>query len=84
MSMDTNEAKLKQEIEETLDEVRTAIRHHGGDVELVGFDVGEGTVEVRLHGACVGCPMSEMTLKDGVEAALKPKFPWIKKVVAVE
>jgi len=84
MSMSQDEAKLKQEIESCLEEVRQAIRLHGGDVELVGFDVGEGTVKVRLHGACVGCPMSEMTLKDGVEAALKPKFPWIKSVVAVE
>jgi Fe-S cluster biogenesis protein NfuA len=84
MSMDTNEAKLKQEIEQNLDEIRIAIKHHGGDVELVGFDVADGTVKVRLHGACVGCPMSEITLKDGVEAALKPKFPWIKSVLAVE
>ncbi len=69
----------REEIEKVLDEIRPALRFDGGDVELV--DVQEdGTVLVRLIGACSGCGMSVLTLKAGIERALKQKFPEIKEV----
>ncbi len=69
----------REEIEAVLDEIRPALRFDGGDVELV--DVQEdGTVLVRLVGACSGCGMSVLTLKAGIERVLKQKFPQIKEV----
>ncbi len=69
----------REEIEKVLDEIRPALRFDGGDVELV--DVQEdGTVLVRMLGACSGCGMSVLTLKAGIERALKQKFPEIKEV----
>ncbi|MDP2919330.1 MAG: NifU family protein, partial [Dehalococcoidia bacterium] len=53
----------------------------GGDVELI--DVKDGVVEVRLTGACGGCPMATMTLKMGIERILKQKLPGVKEVVNV-
>jgi len=52
-------------------------------VELVGVEE-DGTVKVRLTGACKGCPMSQMTIQMGVERTLKEKIPEVKKVVAVD
>ncbi|GAB6065748.1 NifU family protein [Aquifex pyrophilus] len=75
------EAKMpsREEIEKVLDEIRPALRFDGGDVELV--DVQEdGTVLVRLVGACSGCGMSVLTLKAGIERVLKQRFPQIKEV----
>jgi len=69
----------REEIEKVLDEIRPALRFDGGDVELV--DVQEdGTVLVRLVGACSGCGMSVLTLKAGIERVLKQRFPQIKEV----
>lgn len=82
--MKANEAKIRQEIEKALETIRQSIRLHGGDVELVTVDKASGLVKVRMHGACVGCPLSEITLKQGIEADLVLKFPWIKEVQAVE
>ncbi|MCX8164909.1 MAG: NifU family protein [Aquificaceae bacterium] len=68
-----------EEVEAVLDEIRPALRFDGGDVELV--DIKEdGTVLVRMMGACSGCGMSVLTLKAGIERALKSKFPDIKEV----
>ena len=70
------------EVRQALEEVRPHLQVDGGDVELV--DVAEdGTVKVRLTGACAGCPMSQMTLKWGVENYLKKKIPAVKSVVSV-
>jgi len=82
--MSANEAKIRQEVENALETIRQSIRPHGGDVELVAVDKASGLVKVRMHGACVGCPLSEITLKQGIEADLVSKFPWIKEVAAVE
>lgn len=74
---------MKEKVEEALNSIRGYLQADGGDVELV--EVGEdGTVKVRLTGACEGCPMSQMTLKMGVERTLKEKIPEVKKVVAVD
>lgn len=62
-----------------MDEVRPALRFDGGDVELVDVQ-DDGTILVRMMGACSGCGMSVLTLKAGIERALKSKFPDIKEV----
>ena len=72
---------MKKEVAEALEEVRPHLQVDGGDVELV--DVVDGVVKVRLKGACAGCPMSQMTVKWGVENYLKKKVPGVKSVEAV-
>jgi len=73
---------MKDRIESTLDKIRPSLQADGGDVELV--DVSEdGVVKVRLTGACGGCPMSQMTLKMGVERMLKQEVPEVKEVIKV-
>jgi Fe-S cluster biogenesis protein NfuA len=73
---------LKDQIEEALNKVRPSLQADGGDVELVDVDEG-GVVKVRLTGACGGCPMSQMTLKMGIEKILKQNVPQINSVEAV-
>jgi len=74
--------QMKDRIESTLDKIRPSLQADGGDVELV--DVSEdGVVKVRLTGACGGCPMSQMTLKMGVERMLKQEVPEVKEVIKV-
>ncbi len=73
---------MREEIAQALEEVRPRLQVDGGDIELV--DVVDGVVKVRLKGACAGCPMSQMTLKLGVENYLKKKVPSVKSVEAVQ
>lgn len=70
---------MKEKVEAALQKVRPMLQADGGDVELV--DVQDGIVTVRLQGACGGCPMSQMTLKNGIERILKQEVP---EVVSVE
>ena len=70
-----------EKIEESLDVIRPALREDGGDVELVGFD--DGVVQLRLVGACSACPISTMTVKQGIERRLKTAVPEIREVQAV-
>jgi Fe-S cluster biogenesis protein NfuA len=73
---------MKDKVEAALNKVRPQLRMDGGDVELV--EVGEdGVVKVRLTGACGGCPMSQMTLRMGIERILKKEVPEVKQVVAL-
>ena len=73
---------LKEDVRKVLNTLRSSLQADGGDVDLV--DVTEdGTVKVRLKGACAGCPMSQMTLSQGIEKELKAKVPGVQKVVAV-
>ena len=73
---------MKEKVQKIIDEIRPALQADGGNIELV--DVGEdGIVKVRLLGACGSCPMSQLTLKRGVEARLKAKIPEVKEVVSV-
>jgi len=72
----------KEQLEEAIKQVRPALQRDGGDIELVGFD-DTGIVKVRLKGACGSCPMSTMTLKNGVEKFLKQQIPEVKEVVQV-
>ena len=73
---------IKKRVREALDEIRPQIQMDGGDVELVAVE--KSTVKVRLVGHCAGCPMSAMTLKNGVEALIKERVHEIKKVEAVQ
>ena len=73
---------LKEKVESALDKVRPSLQADGGDVQLVDVDE-DGVVKVKLVGACGGCPMSQMTLKMGIERVLKDKIPEVKEVVAV-
>lgn len=72
---------MREKVEKALEAIRPALRADGGDVELV--DVTDGVVKVRLTGACGGCPMATMTLKNGIERTLKAQIPEIKGVQAV-
>ena len=72
---------MKENVEKALDKIRPALRADGGDIELI--DVVDGIVKVRLTGACGGCPMSQMTLKMGVEKVLKQQVPEVKSVETV-
>ncbi len=74
---------MREQVEEALEKIRPALQRDGGDIELV--DVEEtGVVKVRLTGACGGCPMSQMTLKQGVERIVKQLVPEVKSVESVE
>ena len=72
---------MQEKVEEVLNKIRPALERDGGNVELV--EVDNGTVKVKLTGACAGCPMSTITLKMGIEKILKQEIPEIKEVVAV-
>ncbi len=72
---------MKEKVEKALDKIRPTLMADGGNVELV--EVKDGVVKVKLTGACGGCPMSQMTLKMGIERSLKSEIPEIKEVVAV-
>jgi Fe-S cluster biogenesis protein NfuA len=73
---------MKDSVLSAINQIRPNLQADGGDVELV--EVGEdGVVKVRLTGACRGCPMSQMTLKMGIEKFLKKEVPGVKEVVSV-
>lgn len=69
---------MKEKIQKVLDKLRPMLQADGGDVEFV--DVVDGVVKVRLQGACAGCPMSQMTLKNGIERMMKQEIPEVKSV----
>ncbi|MGE5484756.1 MAG: NifU family protein [Ignavibacteriales bacterium] len=72
---------MKEKVEQALSKVRPNLQADGGDVELV--DVSDGVVKVRLRGACGGCPMAQMTLKNAIERVIKAEVPEVKRVDAV-
>jgi Fe-S cluster biogenesis protein NfuA len=72
---------MNENVEKVLDQIRPSLEADGGNVELVG--VKDGVVSLRLTGACGCCPMSTMTLKNGIERILKSKLPEVKEVVSV-
>ena len=73
---------MKEKVQKAIDLIRPSLQADGGDVELIDVSV-DGIVKVRLTGACHGCPMSQMTLKMGIEKIIKTQVPDIKEVVAV-
>ena len=70
-------------VQRVIDAIRPAVQSDGGDLEFVGL-TDSGTVQIRLHGACVGCPSSLMTLKVGVEQNLRNYVPEVRAVEAVD
>ena len=73
---------MKDEVEEVLESIRPMLINDGGNVELV--DIEDGVVKLRLVGSCVSCPSSTMTLKMGIEKALKKAIPMVRCVESVE
>jgi Fe-S cluster biogenesis protein NfuA len=73
---------MKEKVEAALNKIRPMLQADGGNVELVNVSP-EGVVQVRLQGACSGCPMSQMTLKNGIERVIKEAVPEVKTVEAV-
>lgn len=71
----------KAKVEKVLDKVRPSLQADGGNVELV--EVAGNTVKLKLVGHCAGCPMSQMTLKNGIERILKQEIPEVKEVIAL-
>ena len=72
---------MKEDVEKVLETIRPALQADGGDIELV--DIKDGVISVRLQGACAGCPLSQMTLKNFVETTIKKNVPGVKAVKAV-
>ena len=73
---------MKEKVQESLNKIRPALQADGGDLSLVEV-TEDGVVKVQMMGACSGCPMRSVTLKEGVEKALKQEVPEIKEVVSV-
>ena len=72
---------MKEKIEEALKKIRPSLQADGGDVDFIAYE--DGVVKLKLKGACGGCPMSQMTLKMGIERILKKDIPEIKEVRSV-
>jgi len=75
--------RLKEKVQAALDKIRPSLQADGGDVELVDVNEKSGAIRPRLTGHCAGCPMSQMTLKNGIERILKSEIPEVKTVLAV-
>ena len=73
---------MKERVEVVLNKIRPSLVADGGNVELV--EVKDGIVKVKLTGACAGCPMSTMTLKNGIEQILRQEIPEVKEVIAAQ
>ena len=73
---------MREKVEEALAKIRPSLQADGGNVELVDVSA-DGVVKVKLTGACVGCPMAQMTLKMGIEKTLKESIPEVKRVETV-
>ncbi len=82
--MPKNVEEVREDVERVLGVLREGLAMHGGNVELVKIDLETGIASVRMQGACVGCPMSEMTLKAGIEETVCQMVPEITQVVRVE
>ncbi len=72
---------MREKVEAVLDKIRPLLQADGGDVELV--DVNDGVIKVKLTGACMGCPMSTITLQQGIARILKEQIPEVNDVIAV-
>ena len=73
---------MMEKVKAVLDKIRPMLQADGGDVELI--NVEDGVVKVRLQGACAGCPMSQMTLKQGIERLVKQEIPEVRSLESVE
>lgn len=73
---------MEEKVKQALDEIRSGLQADGGDVDLIEI-TDDGVVKVKLTGACAGCAMAQVTLKQGIETAIKKAVPDVKAVVAV-
>ncbi|ADH61250.1 nitrogen-fixing NifU domain protein [Thermoanaerobacter mathranii subsp. mathranii str. A3] len=73
---------MRERVEEVLELLRPSLQADGGDVELIDV-TKDGIVKIRLTGACGGCPFATLTLKEGIERAIKEEIPEVKEVIAV-
>jgi len=74
---------MKEKVQAVIEQLRPMLQKDGGDIELIDVDE-DGVVKVRLNGACAGCAMSQITLKQGIEKVLLNEIPEVKKVINVE
>lgn len=74
---------MKKKIQEILETIRPSLQMDGGDVKFVNFDEASGVLSVELLGMCSHCPMSQITLKQGIEQEIKSQIPEVKEVKAV-
>jgi Fe-S cluster biogenesis protein NfuA len=74
--------EIREKVQGVIDLIRPAVQADGGDIELVDV-MEDGTVSIRFHGACHGCPSSTMTLQMGIERNLCEKVPEVKRVIPV-
>ena len=76
-------ANVRDKVQGVINLIRPAVQADGGDIELVDIN-GEGVVSIRFHGACHGCPSSNLTLQHGIERNLRDKVPEVTRVVPVQ
>ncbi len=81
-TQDATPKSIYERVEQVIERIRPAVQSDGGDLELVNI-TDEGVVQVRLHGACIGCPSSGMTLHMGIERNVREKIPEITGVEQV-
>lgn len=74
---------MKDKIKEIIEKIRPSLQADGGDLQFINFDQRTGTVKIELLGHCAHCPMSQITLKEGIEKEIKRAVPKVKKVIAV-
>ncbi len=74
---------MKDKVKKILEQIRPSLQADGGDVELIKVDEKSGIVTVKLQGACRGCPMSQLTLQEGIGRALKAKVKGVKEIKAI-
>jgi len=72
---------MKEKVQKAIDKIRPNLQADGGDVQLIDVS-DDGIVKVKLLGACHGCPMSQMTLKNGIERFLKSEIPEVREVIS--
>jgi Fe-S cluster biogenesis protein NfuA len=77
-----NPQSIRERVESVINLIRPAVQADGGDIELVDVD-SDGVVQIRFHGACLGCPSSHMTLHMGIERNLRDQVPEVTRVVPV-
>jgi len=79
----TDAGEFRQKVQAVIDLIRPAVQADGGDIELVNA-AASGVVQIRFHGACIGCPSSTMTLQMGIERNLRERVPEVTSVIPVE
>lgn len=74
---------MQEKIKKSLEKIRPHLQADGGDVQFIAWDDNTGVLEVQLKGMCVGCPMAQITLKEGIEKEIQKDIPEVKKVINV-